>query len=85
MSDFYKTTNLQLASYLRIAEGVEFIGANLSNNQQDKLIFLFKPRQTAIKQANAYYADTAMVSPHELFRSFSTMKNVIFGDKEVQQ
>jgi len=78
METVYKTSNLQLAAYLRIVPGITFKGTRSAQRNKQKLIFLFAAKDLATQEANNFYADTATASAYQLFQSMTALKDMIF-------
>ena len=80
--DTYKTSSIQLSSYLCSREEIEFIGANKSQRESDKLVFVFRPADEAKMAAADYFAGRGEVTPIELFKNFRMLKDLIFESAE---
>jgi hypothetical protein len=78
MDKCYKTSNLQLAAYLKTVKDVSFEGIKSAKSDKQKIVFLFSPHSRANIESNNFYAGTATASAYELFQSFTALKDMIF-------
>lgn len=76
--DIYKTSSIQLSSYLCSLDEIEFVGANQSQRDSNKLVFIFSPADKSKMAAADYFSGRGEVAPIELFKNFRMLKDLIF-------
>lgn len=78
MDKYYKTSNLQLAAYLKTVKDIRFDGIKSAKLDKQKRVFLFSPHGQANLEANNFYSGTATANAYELFQNFTALKDMIF-------
>jgi len=73
--DGYQTKILNIAAYL-YASGLQLVDTPRINGD---VFFIFTPRDRAQKLVDAYFSDTAMVNPRELFARLNDLRDLIFS------
>lgn len=75
----YRTNALPLASYLSCIDDLEFVGVD--RQEPGRVVFIFEPYLLAVEKADDYFAGRAQVDPLELFKSYRSLKDLVFEVK----
>lgn len=69
--------DIAVASFLLCSEKVRLIKTERRNNKL--VVFYFSPKEEAEKLIEAYWSDTALVSPRKVFSAQRSLKDLIFS------
>ncbi len=72
----YKTTDLGVCAYLV----VKFSILNLERLGTNKFAFIFERTPELDKEVNAYFTNTAQISPLEYFNNLRSLKTRIYSE-----
>ncbi len=78
--EVYKTTSLNVASYIIASQKVKFIGLNKLNPKE--IIFIFNNLLACQKLEDEYWKDQAQTNPKKLFYAFNELRDMMFGHKQ---
>lgn len=73
--------DIHIASYLLASEKVRLV--RTERRERNQVIFYFSPKEEAEKLINAYWSDTALISPRKVFSAQRSLKDLIFSGGEL--